>query len=230
MPDTWVQALKSYSYPVDLRLYERGYGFPGFFNTLIKGDRYSTIAFEGRFREKGPNELGAFFEVIFWKLYSQEGRRQKGTNRILDFVKEKEVKAGQLWDAVQGFVECQSIRNLINIRKLLGIKSRVLAVPLTLPALASPETLPMIDNQVAKWVNINYRTYSENMQNKLTPFKMNYTSLQQNDFDSYLSWIAWCRETAQILEDSTGKRWRPRDVEMAVFTAKRSKIDLDRSH
>ena len=109
------------------------------------------------------------------------------------------------------------------IRKRLGISTNVLAVPLTLPALASPETLPMIDRQVAKWVNGNYESHNIGRVKKLSPFQKNQGVLMQNDFTNYKKWVAWCQEVAQVLKELTGFKWRARDVEMAVFTVQREK-------
>jgi hypothetical protein len=98
---------------------------------------------------------------------------------------------------------------------------------LTFPALACPEQIPMIDKQVANWVNLNDSEHSINKSKKLTKFKLNYTSLRENDFDNYLNWIKWCRETSDVLTRLTKDKWRPRDVEMAVFTAQRNNVLLN---
>jgi len=227
MPDSWTRALGAYSYPVNLRDYDRAQEFPGFFHMMIAGDRNSTIAFENHYRETAPHCIAAVFEVVYWKLYSQGARCQRSTNRIVDFVQEHGTTSEQLWDATQRFAESQTINNLKRIRSLLGITTNVLAVALTLPALANPETIPMIDSQVANWVNGNALNHNIARKSKLSPFRMNYTSLRDNDFPNYSNWIAWCREVAQVLAKLTNEDWRARDVEMAVFTAQRSGIELN---
>ena len=227
MPDSWTRALDTYSYPVNLRDYERAHEFPGFLNMIIVGDRNSTITFENHYQETAPTNIAAFFEVVFWKLYSQKRIWQNSTTRIVDFVQEHRITPRQLWEVVHQFVESQTRENLKRIRKLLGIKTDVLAIALTLPALASPKTIPMIDNQVARWVNHNAADHNINRINKLTPFKMSYTSLRDNDFSNYLDWVAWCQEVAHILIKLTGEEWRARDVEMAVFTAQRKGMVLN---
>lgn len=227
MSNSWIRALDAYSYPVNLRDYERTHEFPMFFDMIIVGDRNSTIAFENHYQETAPHNIAAFFEVVYWKLYSQKSRRHGGTTRIVNFVQKHGIMPEQLWDAVQQFVESQNIINLERIRGLIGITTEVLAVPLTLPALASPKTIPMIDNQVAKWVNRNSANHNTNRNNKLTSFEMKYTSLRQNDFSNYLNWVAWCQEVAQMLTELTREEWRARDVEMAVFTAQRNGMVLN---
>jgi len=42
-----------------------------------------------------------------------------------------------------------------------------------------------------------------------------------------LHWIEWCQEVAQVLTTLTEMEWRPRDVEMAVFTAEHKKNDVE---
>jgi len=226
MPNSWTRALGAYSYPVNLRDYERAQEFHGFFDMMIVGDRDSTIAFENHYQETAPYNIAPFFEIVYWKLYSQGGRCQRGTNRIVDSVQKRGITPEQLWDATQRFTESQNINDLKRIRLLLGIKTDVLAVASTLPALVSPKTIPMIDNQVAKWVNRNALSHNVARKNKLSPFRMNYTSLRDNDFPNYLNWIAWCREVAQVLSKLTKEEWRARDAEMAVFTAQRNGMVL----
>lgn len=229
MTDSWERALGAYSYPVDLRGYINAKSFPGFFEVDIAGDRESTIAFENHYREIAPSHIESCFEVIYWKMYSQGSgaRANKLTNKIVESVAGNGITARQLYDAIQQFVACQKIENLKQIRRLLGIKTGVLAVPLTLPALLSPETIPMIDIQVAKWVNSNSINHNNNRKNKLIPFRMNSTSLRENDFPSYLNWVAWCQEVGKVLTQRTSEKWRARDVEMAVFTAQREKMKLE---
>jgi hypothetical protein len=227
MPGSWTRALNLYCYPVDLGGYQRRSEFPGFFGNFIAGDRYSTIAFENHFRENAQNNIAAYLEVVFWKLYSQPQWRQRATNSIVNYILEHNVQPGDLWDAISKFVENQTIRNLRGIRTLLGIKTNVLAVPLTFPALTYPEEIPMIDKQVANWVNLQGPEHSENTNNTLSNFNLNYTSLRENDFDNYLNWIAWCKEISEILTRLTKEKWRARDVEMAVFTAQRNNLLLN---
>jgi hypothetical protein len=225
MPDSWTRALNLYCYPVDLGGYQRRNEFPGFFEILISGDRNSTIAFENHFRENAPNNIAAYFEVVFWKLFSFPLVRQGSTNRIVDYVRNYDIKPNVLWDAVLQFIENQNIDNLKNIRKKLGIKARVLAITLTFPALACPEKIPMIDRQVARWVNLNSVNHSINTKKTLTNF--NNMIIMDNDFNSYLNLIEWCKEIAEVLTSLSKQQWRARDVEMAVFTAQRNNLPLN---
>ena len=219
-------ALKAYSYPVDLSTYRNACRYPGFFETRIEGDRASTMAFEDRYRSLIRDDVAATLEVVYWKMYSQ-GRRDHPTDRVSDHFHEQDIKPRDIADAVYAFTETRSRDQLHEIRTLLGFRSKVLPIALTLPALIRPELLPMVDSQVANWVNDNLELHNRNRDSRLTPFKMNYTSLQDNDFDNYLNWVAWCREMARVLGERTEMIWRPRDVEMAVFTARRTKLPLN---
>jgi hypothetical protein len=227
MPQTWVKALNAYCYPVDLRKYGRASQFPGFFKIEIVGERNSTVAFETLYQQTAQENMPRFFEVVYWKLYSQPNRREEATNRIVNFVQNKGIRSEELWNAIRRFLDNPAIPNLKQIRKLLGIKASVLAVPLTLCALADPQKFPMIDNQVAVWVNSNASTHNDKRKNKLSVFKKKYKVIKDDDFPSYLDWVEWCREVAQILTKLTEREWQTRDVEMAVFTAQRNRMMLN---
>ncbi|CAB1065513.1 hypothetical protein D1BOALGB6SA_10310 [Olavius sp. associated proteobacterium Delta 1] len=227
MPRTWTEALEAYSYPADLQTYKNKQHYPGFFNLDIAGDRATTIEFENHYREKAPTNIGSYLEVVYWKLYSQPHRRNKLTDSVAAHFQDQQLSAEQLWKSITDFIHSPTIPHLRKIRLQLGFKTNVLAVPLTLVALANPETIPMIDNQVAKWVNKNLKGHNVKKKNKLIPFSLKYTSLRTNDFEAYLAWINWCREIAEILGRHTGFDWRARDVEMAVFTAQRNGLNLN---
>ncbi len=226
MPDSWTRALNLFSYPVDLGCYQRRHEFPGYFEILIAGDRSSTIAFENHFRENAPYNIAAYFEVVFWKLYSLPLVRQGSTDRIADYILYHNVQPMDLWNAVLKFIENQNIENLRRIRGMLGITTKVLATTLTIPALACSDKFTMVDTQVAKWVNEHFAEHNIDRNNNLTPFNFRGV-LRDNDFNNYLNWVAWCRETSKLLTRLNREKWRPRDVEMAVFTAQRNKLSLN---
>jgi len=222
-----MKALKSYFYPVRLHDYERSDLFPNHFNNEIAGDRISTIGFENRFRENAQESVEVYLEVVFWKLYSQKRIRQGGTSRIVDYVLGNSIEPKRLYKAIRRFVEVPQKQNLQNIRDSLGIRTNVLAIALTFPAFLAPEKYPMVDNNVARWVNAHHAEHNRHRQARLTPFYLGYTSLRDNDFSNYIDWVHWCNEMAQILSERTGVIWRPRDVEMAVFTAERKNLELN---
>ena len=224
---SWIKALNSYSYTVSLSCYEHSNRFPNHFDKYITGDRNSTIEFENYFRKNARRSIEVYFEVVFWKLYSQKRIRQGSTTRIVNYMLRERINPELLYNAIKHFVDVPNRQNLQNIRDLLGIKTDVLAIPLTFPAFLNPKKYPMVDNNVARWVNANFTKHNRNRQARLTPFALGYTSLRDNDFRNYLNWVSWCNEIAQILTNKTSIKWRPRDVEMAVFTAKRKDLELN---
>jgi hypothetical protein len=226
MPDSWKQALDSFCYPVNLSTYNGRNRFPGFFRIDIPGDRISTNNFEQHFQENAPENVITFFEVIYWKLYSYKPFRQNITRRCVCHVQRNNINSTQLWGAIQDFIGTQNIENLHKIKELIGLRY-AFVVPLTLPAFANPEKFPMLDRQIARWVNCHIATQNRNRVNKLSRFYLNYSSLRENDFPNYLNWVAWCREVADVLSERATYKWRARDVEMAVFTAQRQNMHLN---
>lgn len=226
---SWLKSLNSYSYPVKLYLYKEAWRFPCHFKKDIIGDRESTMKFENYFREKARQSIEVYFEVIFWKLFSQKNIRDKKTTEIIKEIIERKTKPEELYGAIKDFTVNPSKSKLQELRSLLNIKTNVLAIPLTFVAFFCPEKYPMVDKNVAKWVNKNLAKHNQNRQAKLTPFVSleKSTSLTDVDFQSYLNWVDWCNETAQILTDNTSIKWRARDVEMAVFTAIRTRDNLE---
>lgn len=219
MITNWQQALASYCYPVDLSTYAHKDEYPGCFSMKINGDRESTIAFEDRFRHLAQTELGAYVEVIYWKMYSQGGRANYRASVASDKIRSTGHSPAAIWQKIRRFVESPTRANLKKMRPAIGIASPVLPVALTFPAFADLERFPMLDTRVARWVNDNWQKANGLTQRKLTPFRLNSTSVRDNDFDNYLNWVFWCREMAKGLSESTGSHWRARDVEMAVFAS-----------
>ena len=227
MPESWIEALDSYCYPVDLSTYKNAAAYLDYFERTLPGDRASTIAFEERYRKRASSDIAATLEVVYWKMYSYQGQRDRRTRIIAETIEENGTTPLELDSAVQRFAKHMDRVHLQDLRDLLGLKSKVLALALTFPAFASPDTIPMVDIQIARWVNDNHEAHSRNRENRLTPFRLNYTSLQDNDFESYLNWVAWCGEMSDILSECTKMEWRARDVEMAVFTAKKNGLELN---
>jgi len=227
MPQSWITALSRYKYPVSLLDYRRSGEFPGYFTRAIAGDRASTIEFEDYFRATSRHSVEPCFEVVFWVLCGQSKRFEGSVDRIADHVTKEGIQATKLRGAIDQFVHDATTDNLSSLRALLGIKTKVLTVALTFPTFVDPARYPMMDMKAADWITANHLAHSRNRTVRLTPFKFGYTSLHYNDFDNYLNWVAWCRDTAQILTDRTTMEWRARDVEMAVFAAARQGLSLN---
>jgi len=226
---TWQEALNAYNYLADLSEYQKRSEFPGFFGKQIPGSRKSTIEFEDYFRGLAPKTIEVWYEVAFWKLYSQPAWRSRTVSSIVDHTSTQAVTAAQLWEATQQFMRTPSKDGFTDLRRLLGFKYGM-AVPLTFVAFAGPHSYPMIDRRVADWVNANLEKHNAGRNNKLTKFKSREWKkanfIADTDFGSYMNWVSWCRETASILSQMTDTRWRARDIEMAIFTAYRNRLTL----
>lgn len=148
---------------------------------------------------------------------------------MIEKIIEQKTEPEELCNAIKVFIINPCKHKLQELRYLLGIRTHVLAIPLTFAAFFNPEKYPMVDKNIAEWVNQNFAKHNKHRQAKLTQFisLKKFTSLRDIDFQSYLNWVSWCNETAQILIKRTDFKWRPRDVEMAVFTARRDNIQLD---
>jgi hypothetical protein len=230
MVKSWQKALEAYSYPVDLTKYRNAKQFPGFFNTKITGDRASTMDFERHYRDTASTRIEPYLEVIYWKLCSlRRGIADREVDNRLKAIRDNNTTPQRLWHVIQQFIGNQTEDNLERIWEKFGYSDNGLALPLTFPALAGSETLPMIDMQVANWVNKNLERHNDNRISKLTLFNTSASSLRGTDknFVSYVNWVHWCQEVSTVLTKLSAIPWRVRDVEMAVYTAERSEGKLD---
>jgi hypothetical protein len=224
MPQTWINARKQYDYSVKLADYQHANNCPGFFKQQIKGDRNSTIAFENYFRSNAQ-KIEAWCEVVFWKLYSQNGRRDKHTKKCWDFWTEKNITGENIYKAANYFIINEDKNSFDKYRELWPFyRTRTIAVLATHISFLAPDRFPMIDTRIAKWVNCQLDRFNEGDPNGPQLIKSQYgqtksTVLTMKDFDFYLHWIRWTRYIASKLSQQTEMKWRARDVEMAVFTA-----------
>lgn len=216
----WSAALSRYQYPVDLGAFGRQFGPDWFHMNLHPGTVEQTTMLETRFRERASDSLEAWYEVIFWKMFSQRGRAQFLTARIVDRIVAREITASQLRVALSSFVIEESRERFASLRSLF-FDSPVMPVVATFPAFADPDRFPMVDSRVAKWVNLYLRKYQTptNAAASLVPYTARSTTLTTTTagWNFYRQWTKWCRSTADILSTCTPQVWRARDVEMAAF-------------
>lgn len=208
---TWEAALDKYRYPVDLR--EFGETSPGWFELhLDRGDWAQTSAFEARFRREAPYCLEAWAEVLYWKLYFRRGIARKRATELL----RSRRTARDLWSLCGVYIEERDRRSFSAFRKML-FPSKVVAAAATFPAFIRPDVFPMVDTQIAEWIRSHGRAHA---------FPGSVTDVPEGNIEErhwcfVEDWIRWCRSTADRLGLQTGRTWRPRDVEMAVFSAQR---------
>ena len=216
MPHTWEKALDSYQYPVHLAVFEGAR--PGSFEyDTGNGDQAQTMEFETRFRERGPCNLEAWAEVVFWKLYTIPPARQKTTKQVLA----SRVTAAELWQHCANYIEKPTLQSFQAFREKL-FKEPVVATAATFPAFICPEKFPMVDKQVTKWARTEGTKHSYaaigGPSFSRVP-ELGKKGVRESDWAFVESWIDWCQFTAGILNQRTERHWRARDVEMAVFTA-----------
>ena len=217
-------ALAQYQYPVDLTRFTGALEDQNWFNVRIEpGDRIQTMEFEARFREHARFHLKAWGEVVFWKLYTIGIARNKTTQQVLD----SGVSPDELWSACTDYIENGSKESFEALRRKL-FRSGV-AVAATFPAFICPERFPMVDRQVTRWASKNghlHRYSGVGGPDLECVPALKQGVLTESHWQFIQSWIAWCRFTARELSQRTGFAWRARDVEMAVFTAQRSRSRL----
>ena len=96
----------------------------------------------------------------------------------------------------------------------------------TFPAFICPERFPMVDTQVTRWASENSSAHRYSGVGgpdlECVPELRPGAVLRESHWRFVETWIAWCQFTAAILAQRTGRTWRARDVEMAVFYAQKS--------
>jgi len=223
VPETWVNALKKYSYRVNLAEYESARNFPNFFNRQINGDRDSTMLFEDYFRAN-IQKIEVWYEVTFWKLFSQKRWRDNRTTELVQrLCPESKVTTRKLIPTLKSFIDDPDKNSFDRLRKLF-FKSSVIATTATFPAFFDPDNFPMVDTRIARWVNSQLHVHNAKnphapqlTRSQYSPDKA--TALTMTDFMFYIDWINWIRYMSDRLSKLTKTKWRARDVEMAVFTA-----------
>ena len=219
---TWVRALDAYRYPVDLAGFRDAEAHPGWFDLKIEpGNRTQTMSFEARFRAQALDHLEAWGEVVFWKLVSGgTGRAAKNAGALLG----SGADAADLWSSCSNYIENPSLDSFRAFRCKLFTQP-VVATAATFPAFICPEMFPMVDTQVTRWAteNSNAHRYSRvgGPDLERVPELPRGAVLRESHWTFVESWIRWCQFTATILTQRTGRAWRARDVEMAVFAARK---------
>ena len=228
----WQHALDEYRYPVDLTTFADRQQHCGWFARNIDvGNRAQTIEFETFFRQNAPDHLEAWLEVVFWKLYSSHPHIAKV---VIETVKRNGVSAGELWSKCYDFTEHPSRSQFALFQELL-VTTPTIAVCATFPAFIAPDRFPMVDSQIAKWVMNNHEKHNRSSNDgvDLKPPKTFITKkgkadilLNLSQYQFVESWTLWCRSKAKRLTEVGQQQWRPRDVEMAIFTAQRGNLEL----
>lgn len=223
---SWLEALDQYKYPVDFRAFRGKAGLAEeWFNLdIAKGDREETVQFENRFRSHAGSRFEPWYEVIFWKMASQGRRADVQTERAIRHIKERGIKAEDLWLHCFEFVASGKKNSFLRFQKLL-FKSESIATALTFSAFCCPAKFPMVDTRIARYVAFEGLPHrfreSREIEKTLSRYREKSSPgvLTTRDWPFVEAWFEWCREMAPKLPGTVNITWRARDVEMAVFRA-----------
>jgi hypothetical protein len=226
-PAGWRKALASYDYQVDFSGFPHDPGCEGPPKTKFSS-RADTVDFESYFRRTGTAQLCPWFEVIYWKMFSQgKYRRMLQVNERMAYWNDRSVPPGNLWKACKAYTDEPCKGTFRGFLKLFGFTIEPLAIAATFPAFVNPDDFPMVDTRVAKWViefgaEHNAADPAGAQLRQPEAFARGSTTvLTMLDFDFMLAWTEWCHYTAGKLSklSQPSVKWRARDVEMAVFRA-----------
>src|ERR1700693_618904 len=192
----WKCMLDNSRYPANLSDFEDQWRYEGWFTKNIEKDaRTETIEFENSFREKAPHHLEAWFEVVFWKLYSNKHASEQA-KVIIDTLKLRGISAQDLWTVCCRFIDDPSEQRFSLFQRLL-VSDRHIAVCATFPAFIAPDRFPMLDTHIAKWVWKNHEEHNMFAQDDgrlLLPTDFDPVKnkpLTISDFPFYEGWIRW---------------------------------------
>lgn len=243
MPHTWERALQKYKYPdpeklpLDLSTFMDAADYSGWFqynDSPVACDLEATKKFEDRFRELAPHYLEAWYEVVFWKMYSQPRSRNRITKHVIKEITSDEITSNILHALCRWYTNSDnpfgfSGHEMFRVFRRMLIINDVVATAAIFPAFLDPDNFPMVDTQVARWSKANgaqhsYAPNGPDLSNAPTLGKGKV--LTDSHWPFVESWIDWCRHTRDILNKRTERKWRARDVEMAVFTAQKYHLPL----
>ena len=216
----WLDALCRYRYQVNLAEFSTKdrFGREWFRLDLNRGDREQTMMFENHFRNRAQKHLEAWYEVVYWKMFSQRGRANYRTSQIIERIRAQRVEASDLWAGCAHFVRNPSKESFETLQEML-VRSKAMAIVATFPAFMNPDLFPMVDSRVIRWVKTFVKKYPQeaNTDDALTSYTGVTSTITTYEWDFYWRWINWCQKSSHILNNCTGTKWRARDVEMAVF-------------
>jgi hypothetical protein len=218
----WLDALHQYEYPVNLTTFNGGHQFGAdwFTQNLLHGNREQTMEFEDRFRRNAREHSEAWFEVVFWKLFTMPHLRNRLTSSIIQRCHGQ--SSQDFWNACSDFIQEGSLETFVVLQQFF-VATSALPVVATFVALAAPERFPMIDRWIVQSVRSYLIAHPQAGHNGLFACQHNQ-ALTTHDWDFYCAWIEWCRSSAIILSGLTDTHWRARDVEMASFQNARNHL------
>ena len=226
MLDNWINAYKSYNWTVDLSKFQDAKKYQEAFNSVITPQK--LVEFENSFRMQinSPDNFSFIRagEVCFWKNYGAFQNRDGITNKLLNHLSIR-----QQWDKFSYAIQKLSVDpiydNFLDLTMACN-QPYGFATPITFLAFYQPTDFPMIDRHIGEWWDKRSDDFGYKKNIKFT-YSNGVISKSENNWIAYLYWAAFCNEIAKIFLTKYQIRWRPRDVEMAVWQAQKNKIALE---
>lgn len=229
MNKSWLEAYQLYDWTVNLSNYEHSNKFINYFNDVVTPK--NTTNFEDKFRivvNRGVVRESAG-EVCYWKNYGSFQNRNRLTDKILEYL-EKPSAQQKFACSVKAIEANPSFSNFKNLQYSCGQKNGF-ATPITFLAFFNPQIYPMVDKHIAYWWNANKSKYGFECEASFSQrndgwIQTTITSQTKQNWHAYLAWTAFCNAYSEKLSVTYNQSWRARDVEIAVWEAKKKGIEL----
>ncbi len=217
----WQQARDAFNWRVDLRHFKDAGKYPGFFDRVIEPAQ--TEPFEAAFRAElnlaGKVERAS--EVLFWKNYGNYKARDRISRFLFEWIDSSPQGWGRFVEALKKLADQPTWELYQSFIGTCGMTSGF-ATPLTFLSFCDPQRFPMIDRKIGAWWS---RRFPDKPAFTWNPSKTVVTPTKQS-FEAYLAWAGFCRQQAAELTRLSGRPWRARDVEMAVWVDEKAELPL----
>jgi len=229
MVESWLNAYTGYDWSVDLRKYADQPKHPGYFDQTITPE--NIMDFEARFRESlQKDDYQVAGEVCFWKNYGTYQSRNRLTIRLLEHLSHP-LNWSQFKKSIVGLHKSPTLQNFEVLRDAVN-QPKGFATPITFLSFYNPCTYPMVDKNIAYWWTRNKDSHgfkSSRLFNQRSDGWIQSITRPQTaqNWEAYLNWASFCREYAKRITSRVKINCRARDIEMAVWMAKKNGLHLD---
>jgi HEPN domain-containing protein len=216
----WAEARSRFDWKVDLRKFKDAPKCPGFFDRVIEPEQVAELedAFRADLVPSGRVERAA--EVAYRKNGQNYRARDRITRDLFEWIDGRRAWVAFV-DAIENLALTQTWESFQGLIRSCGQTSGF-ATPLTFLAFYDPQRFAMVDKRIGAWWA---RRFPNEPQFTWNPSKT-VVNPTRKSFEAYLSWTRFCSKQAAELSKLAGKRWRARDVEMAVWTDKQAELPL----
>jgi hypothetical protein len=223
--ESWEKARSKYDWTVDLKNFRYKTDYIGHFEEVI--DKDNTLSFENKFRLSlnSEQESGVIGEVCYWKNYGSHLSREKLTNNLLKLLAEKNNWI-EFKNRLLELASKPTYHNIEFFRMACG-QPNGFATPVTFLSFYNPTLYPMVDKIIGKWWNRNKSNYWKTSASNFLQRSDGWIGLNEQNWNTYLEWTNFCREYSNLLSLKSGRQWRARDVEIAVWEAEKRDLTLN---